>query len=443
MSSGDPSETTVDRVAELLRTAVGLKPEPTLRARLRRCIRDEAARLTVDAETYIQALTTSTTLRQALLNRVTVQETGFFRHPEHFDVLMREILPTLTPPLTIWSAGCANGQEAFSLVMLLEELGIDGSVIATDVSTAALRRTSAARYSDREISGLTPTRIKRHLTRAGLEWQVNQSLRDRVSTLHHNLIAPVPDQARGSQVVFCRNVLIYFSTEHARIFLDRIANALPTAWVFLGAAETIWSIGDRYETVRIGGAYAYRPRVEEGAIPAVVSAMPAAGSVAAGSVLRLPSAAGAESEPETGSRAGFGSGADVADDSAAIARLVRDGQDALAARNDQAAVVLFRKWVYLAQDDALAHLHLALALEAVGDQASAHRAFGASRRALLESDPAQISAAVGGYDAAELRALLDGRQPDAARSETARSDAVPSATGQSVAWRPDKQQEFS
>ncbi|SDL06523.1 Methylase of chemotaxis methyl-accepting proteins [Cryobacterium psychrotolerans] len=381
----EPSEAIIRRVAELLESEIGLRPESALRARLRRCIRDELAVLGLDFERYLRALGASASLRQALLNRVTVQETGFFRHPEHFEILAQHILPTLPQPLSIWSAGCANGQEAFSLAMLLDELGIDGRVIATDVSTSALLRTNAASYAAREITGLSPERIARHLTPVGQAWEVNPSIRARVSTVHHNLIESVPHRVRSSSVVFCRNVLIYFSDQHARGFLDRVADALPQAWMLLGAAETIWSIGDRYDTVRLGDTYAYRPRsvsggrVTGGALPARVAASQV--------------------------------GAGHADDVAAIAILAEAGRESLASGDPAAAVVSFRKWAYLAADDALAHLHLALALEAMNDRPSAQRAFGAAGR-LLGADPARHDYAIDGYSPNELYKLLDAKQQE-------------------------------
>ncbi len=76
-----------------------------------------------DLNTYATAVATGGHTLQSLLDRVTVQETAFFRHPEHFAVLARDILPTLSPPVMIWSAACANGQEAVSLAMVLEEQG--------------------------------------------------------------------------------------------------------------------------------------------------------------------------------------------------------------------------------------------------------------------------------------------------------------------------------
>ena len=222
---------------------------------------------TDDAATYWTAWPKAATALQALLNRITVQETAFFRHPEQFEVLARDVLPTLPQPVKIWSAGCANGQEAFSLAMLLEEQGIDGSVIGTDLSTTALNRTVAGRYVTRELSGLSPRRIARHLSRTADGWQINAAIRGRVSALHHNLLDPLPPDVQSCQVIFCRNVLIYLSPEHARTFLDRIADTFPASTVlFLGAAETIWQVTDRFKAVAIGDTFVYRQAIAGGCV---------------------------------------------------------------------------------------------------------------------------------------------------------------------------------
>jgi chemotaxis protein methyltransferase CheR len=164
MSLDAALEAAVDEVAGLLNTRIGLRPEPILRGRLRRALRDEALAHGHDPQAHVSILRSQQDALQRLLNRVTVQETGFFRHPEHFEVLARDVLPGLPEPVTIWSAGCANGQEAYGLAMVLEEQRVAGSVIATDLSTTALHRTAAVCYSAREVTGLSPARIARHLT---------------------------------------------------------------------------------------------------------------------------------------------------------------------------------------------------------------------------------------------------------------------------------------
>jgi chemotaxis protein methyltransferase CheR len=398
--SHDQLDAVVDEVTKLLNAQIGLRPEPTLRGRLRRCIRDEAAAIGAELTTYAGTLTQPDAL-QRLLNRITVQETSFFRHPEHFEVLARDVLPHLSQPVTIWSAGCANGQEAYSLAMVLEEQGIAGTVIASDLSTAALQRTEAGRYAPREVSGLSPARLARHMTHSGKGWQVNDAIRTRVSTLRHNLVDPLPDRVRPAQVVFCRNVLIYFSSEHTRAFLDQIADVLPRGgYLFLGSAESIWPVSDRFETVRIDETFIYRHR----AAPAPAR-MPGPVLVPVRPVEQPPARSARRAV-----RAHRPALAAVPVKAESPNGLARDGQRALDAGDTQLAVVAFRKWAYLAPDDAIAHLHLGLALEAAGDQPSAQRAFGAARRALLHGEEGHVDSAMEGYAADELLGLLASKQ---------------------------------
>ena len=439
MTSGHEVEEVVDAVSELLHRRIGLRPEPDLRGRLRRCIRDAALGQGQDLSTFLDTLFVDGEALQGLVNRVTVQETAFFRHPEQFELLVRQILPGLDPPVTAWSAACANGQEAFSLAMLLEEEGIDGRVIATDLSTDALKRTNAARYSARELSGLSADRIARHLSRDGDAWLVNDTIRRRVSTLQHNLIQPIPHEVRACQVIFCRNVLIYFSPDRASAFLDQVADALPTASLFLGGAETIWQLTDRFETVRSGDAFSYRRRADvtrsrrdphrrEGSpdhqsSPAAVFSGGRPGGVRDTAwpppKARRPATprAGANANPVDTSRSPARSTPAVsapppaaADDLDPAVLLARAGQQASAIGDVQAAVVAFRKCAYLAPADPMAHLHLALALDSAGDQRSALRAYAAARHALTLTDPAQIDDAIGGYTTADLIRLLDSKQ---------------------------------
>ena len=400
--SHDQLDAVVDQVTKLLNAQIGLRPEPTLRGRLRRCIRDEAAATGAELTTYAGTLTQPDAL-QRLLNRITVQETSFFRHPEHFEVLARDVLPHLSQPVTIWSAGCANGQEAYSLAMVLEEQGIAGTVIASDLSTAALQRTDAGRYAPREVSGLSPARLARHMTHSGKGWQVNDAIRTRVSTMRHNLVDPLPDRVRPAQVVFCRNVLIYFSPERTRAFLDQVADVLPRGgYLFLGSAESIWPVSDRFETVRIDETFIYRHRTAPARMPGPV---PGPVLVPVRSVEQPPARSARRAV-----RAHRPALAAVPVKAESPNGLARDGQRALDSGDTQLAIVAFRKWAYLAPDDAIAHLHLGLALEAAGDQPSAQRAFGAARRALLHGEEGHVDSAMEGYAADELLGLLASKQ---------------------------------
>lgn len=425
--SPDPAvEALVDRVAEILKREIGLRPEATLRGRLRRSIRDEAHTHGQTLDAYVAGLAASPAALQGLFNRVTVQETSFFRHPEHFRVLARDILPTLPQPVTIWSAGCANGQEAYSLAMVLDEYRIEGRVIATDMSTSALHRTESARYNTRETAGITPDRLKRYFTHSHHGWHAKESLRSRVKTLQHNLIDGVPELARPAQVVFCRNVLIYFSSEHAKALVNRVADMMPGAAIFLGSAEAMWPISDRYETVHTGDTFYYRLRPSPVAPDPSPTAAPtrstphprSTSTPTAVARVRHPGTTpdtARRSAPErtvpapaTRQPAQAVSHHPVSQrDADEAAVLARSGQQALDAGDYAQAIAAFRKCAYLVPDDVLAHLHLGLALEASGDMRAARRAFDTARRALLDKDPTHIEPAIGGYATNELLRLLD------------------------------------
>jgi chemotaxis methyl-accepting protein methylase len=402
MIDDESLEAAVGQVGELLDARMGLRPESSLRGRLRRSIRDEVSSHGEDLAAYLLTLAQDGERLQSLVNRVTVQESGFFRHPNHFEVLATRVLPVLDRPVTIWSAGCANGQEAYSLAMLLDEQGVAGSVLATDLSTAALRRTVRATYTTRETAGVSPGRRSRYLAPHGDLWQVTGRVRSRVTSFRHNLITGLPAQVGLCQVVFCRNVLIYFSAEHARTFLDRLADALPPgAFLFLGGAESLWQVTDRFRAVRLGDSFVHQrcevasPPVVGGAQGAPPRAAPVAGRRLAVDVatrrLRRPAVQEAMLAPQ----------AVVAADA---------GRDAFAAEDHAAAVVAFRKWVYLAPDDPLAALHLGLALEAGGHRVAARRAFGVSRSAMHRIGLERTEVALGGYAAEELLRLLDTKQ---------------------------------
>jgi chemotaxis protein methyltransferase CheR len=421
MSADAMLEAAVDQITELLHVQIGLRSEPTLRGRLRRAVRDEAAAYAQELPVYLATVAAHRDALQKLLNRITVQETSFFRHPEHFEVLAREVLPALPGPVRIWSAGCAHGQEAYSIAMVMEEQGVAGSVIATDLSTAALQRTATARYTAREMTGLSPARVARHLTGVGPNWQVNASVRDRVTTLRHNLIDALPDQARYCHVVFCRNVLIYFTAEHARAFLDQVADALPRNGVlFLGSAEAIWPVSDRFDTVRTSDTFFYRPRLRPAATPLVhnrrddvsVSTDPSTPS----RVRRRDQATVSRPTRPTPPLPTASSSPRQPIDNAEVTRqLAETGQRALDLNDHQPAITAFRKWAYLSPDDAIAHLHLGIALESAGEHVAARRAYGAAHRALLSSDPTTLGPAVDGYAPEELLRLLETKHQDTTR----------------------------
>ena len=253
---------------------IGLRVDGATRTRLARLARDAARHAACPEETLGRLLAGDPLRAQDLIDRVTVQESGFFRHPEQFALLATH-LRSLDPPGVIWSAGCANGQEPWSLAMLLEEHGLTRwSVLATDVSAAALERARAATYNERELRRLD----ERYRRRFVAGEAIVPRLRERVRFLHHNLAAaPPPPEAADCRVVLCRNVLIYMHRPAIDAFLAGLRRRMPAGGLLLlGMGEALGPLeGFRPGPVAgsfVRGAPASRPEatdVPEPALPTV------------------------------------------------------------------------------------------------------------------------------------------------------------------------------
>ena len=135
----------VARAAALLGARAGFRHDPLLAGRLSRCLQEAAAAAGQPVGAYVAGLADDARSLQLLVDRVTIQESRFFRDEGQFETLARDVLPGLAAGV-IWSAGCANGQEPWSLAITLLENGrTDCSILATDISTSALRRAEEGR----------------------------------------------------------------------------------------------------------------------------------------------------------------------------------------------------------------------------------------------------------------------------------------------------------
>ena len=210
-------------------------------------------------------------LHKQVVEAMMTNETSWFRDHRPYDALESVILPDLLRRraterrLTIWSAATASGQEAYSIAMVLHErLAADPRwrlrVLATDLSEDMVRRTKAGRYSQLEINrGLPAARLVRHFTRAGIEWQVNEPLRRLVDVRQLNLAAPFPPLP-PVDVLFLRNVLIYFNPDTRRQIFDQVRRVLrPDGYLVLGGAESPLDV-DAFERVPLDKATVYRLR---------------------------------------------------------------------------------------------------------------------------------------------------------------------------------------
>ena len=210
-------------------------------------------------------------LRQRVIDAMTTNETFWFRdnHPYMLlaDLIFPEIAKKRPAQVKIWSAACSSGQEPYSISMIVQEylqkrpgsLPDNVQIIGTDISPTMLKMSREALYDNLALSrGLSPERKQKFFTQEGDMWRVNDNIRRRVQFKELNLMNSY--SALGKfDIIFCRNVLIYFSTDLKRDILSRLARALvPGGYLFLGSTETLASYSDDFETIRHQGGIVYR-----------------------------------------------------------------------------------------------------------------------------------------------------------------------------------------
>jgi chemotaxis protein methyltransferase CheR len=335
---------------------------------------EESATLAgVAVDAYMSIVDTQPAAFDDLLDRVTVQHSAFFRDPDQFDAVAALARKAGTSPHVVWSAGCGNGQEPYSLAMLLDESGrANWQVVATDVSFHALARTEKALYTESEIQGLSHERRRRYLTRVRGGYEVVPSLRRMVRIAHHNLAVDDPGSVVSeAAVVLCRNVLMYFGREESEACIQRIAlHVTPGGHLFLGHSDSPGRMARYFAPVRIAGALCHER----------LAAPPTARIIGRreGEVRPLPDLQG----------------------------LMTEGNRAAASGDIRAAVRAFRQATYLDPNVAIAYFQLGAALELAGDAREARRAFGAAGLAMVNGDGTEDVSGLGGYTRRDLASAI-------------------------------------
>jgi len=213
-------------------------------------------------------------LQDQIIDAITTHETLFFRDNSPFAALREKVLPDLlaakarTPfprRIRIWSAACSTGQEPYSIAMTLWEaipnvLSWDVNILGTDVSDAAVKQASLGRYAAHEIQrGMNDATLARFFHKEGTAWRVRDELRSLAAFRRQNLLDPLT--ALGPfDVIFCRNVAIYFDAPTRQDLFLRLADRLtPGGYLFVGAAESLADLGPQFAPQYHGRAAFYRP----------------------------------------------------------------------------------------------------------------------------------------------------------------------------------------
>lgn len=214
--------------------------------------------------------TRQTEIGRQVVEAMTTNETYFFRDPAHYEAVRTVLLPRLkedrrdTRKLRFWSAAASAGQEAYSLAMLLLENGLEGwntQILGTDFSSQILERARSGKYQQIEVNrGLPAALLVKHFRRSGVDWQLSEPVRRMVQFETIDLRKSM--RALGPfDLVFCRNVMIYFDAETKRNIMKELHGTLfRGGWLLLGGAETAFGVEEWFEKQTVGNAVVYVAR---------------------------------------------------------------------------------------------------------------------------------------------------------------------------------------
>ncbi len=211
-----------------------------------------------------------------LLDLITIGETYFFRNKAQFNVLVNSVLPEIMKrksgsqgkSIRVWSAGCSRGDEPYSIAIAIREvLPSDQkwtlSILGTDINRNGLARAKEATYGEKDVAHLPKEYLDKYFKPKGSTYVLNPDVRELVQFEHHNLVKDpfVNEKMQMVDLVFCRNVTIYFDFQTTRRVIENFYNSLvPEGYLFLGHTETLWQITDKFERVEFPQTFIYQKK---------------------------------------------------------------------------------------------------------------------------------------------------------------------------------------
>lgn len=263
-------EVGLTKLAEMIYNYCGIDYRKDISA-LESKIKDRLNALGVSAWEYCGYLKIEPNEWDALVELITVNETYFFREENALEEFQKEVLPQYvkrTPenPLLIWSAACSTGEEPYTLGMLVEQSGLFSrgavKIIATDINKKALHKAKSGLYKKKSMSfrRMPPEFYDRFFIEFGDYYKVKESIMEMVEFKHMNLLDDKMREKMGKvDIIFCRNVLIYFDDAAIKKIIDAFYNILnPGGYLFLGHAESITHLKTGFKAIYTPSTFYYK-----------------------------------------------------------------------------------------------------------------------------------------------------------------------------------------
>jgi chemotaxis protein methyltransferase CheR len=429
----------VDAAAEEVRQLTGLVFQPSRRADFAGALAHAMRRAgTRETGQYLERLHEQPPLLDDLIAEITVGETYFFRDPHQLQVVRDLAIDRFEPDrkLRLWSAGCATGEEPYTLAMMLREAGRESAaIVGTDLSRSALTRARAAQYSRWSLRGVSEQKIKGFFEADGKQSRPVRSIRDAVEFRYLNLAEDTyPSLAANiwhMDVILCRNVLIYLDQATvAKVAIRLLESLSPDGWLFLGGADPLLGNLVPCEVITTDSGLAYRR--QGAAQPQGTTRQSAPAPAAPADPIFAASREPVDAAPSSWPAAPVAPGPEASNTIREIRQLANSGEIELATRLCDRALERFResaelyylhgvllaeagrydaaaqaarRALYLDRELIVAHLSLGGSLSRSGDRRGAHIALQNAARLLAALPADAVVAASDGERASRLATM--------------------------------------
>ncbi|MFW5800563.1 MAG: CheR family methyltransferase [Spirochaeta sp.] len=265
------SDTDFERFRNLIYDESGIHFSSTNRSILESRLKERLKRSGLDTiDAYFRVIKSNEDEMKILLDSVTTNLTRFFRNTAHFQTFEHFVIPDLIQhkrtlgdkKLRIWSAGCSTGEEPYTIAMILLEIlpkDFTFEVVSSDISLKSVMIGKEGFYSDNRMNGVPPGYLSKYFSRMEGGYQIKNEVKSLVRFDYHNL--KNDSGLRNLDIIFCRNVLIYFDEAAQKAVVNRFWDALASyAYLYIGHSESLFGMGTRFEFVKTDWACVYRKK---------------------------------------------------------------------------------------------------------------------------------------------------------------------------------------
>ena len=265
------SDANFELYRDLIYKESGITFTPTnrsiLESRLKERLREKNIK---DVKTYIDAIKVDKEELKGFLDAITTNLTRFFRNQAHFDALEKYVIPELMNnikkvpgTIRIWSAGCSNGEEPYTIAMLLSEIlpkSWSYDILASDLSLKCLMTAKEGFYADSRIVGVPDNYLSKYFNKVDGGYKIINDIQTKVKFDYHNL--KNESGYKNFDIVFCRNVIIYFDDAAQTAVINRFWNAMASkSFLFIGHSESLFGMDTKFEFLKTEWATLYQKNI--------------------------------------------------------------------------------------------------------------------------------------------------------------------------------------